>query len=90
MEAAIIALNYIACVSIFYNTLQYSTTHIQRLLRNRTIIEILQERKLAIEHKVHCYCSSTLAYALWSIHPGGEIPICKLKAPENDISFDCK
>ncbi|KAF8336733.1 DHHC palmitoyltransferase-domain-containing protein [Amanita rubescens] len=51
MEAAIIALNYLSCISILYNTLQYSTTHIQRLLRNRTIIEILQERKLAMEHK---------------------------------------
>jgi len=51
MEAAIIALNYLGCVSILYNTLQYGTTHIQRLLRNRTIIENLQEGKLAIEHK---------------------------------------
>ncbi|KAF8690909.1 hypothetical protein AX14_002946 [Amanita brunnescens Koide BX004] len=72
-EVAFVA-NYAACISTLYNTLNFSTTHFHRLLRNRTVIEILQERKSAAEHTeakfpydlgVRCNIESLLGASIW-------------------------
>ncbi|KAK2465741.1 hypothetical protein APHAL10511_002285 [Amanita phalloides] len=73
MELIIIALNYLACISVLSYLLRHSVAQLLNLLRNRTSIEKFQESKLTKEQKVR-FLQHYLN--ILTMHSGEEVPIC--------------